>query len=112
MRRYLIDHWRAQPSVNFIPMEGLPERVLAKYAEPVELATALDTLLEEMESVSRDWRAVVELKFFLGLTDADAADALNLPLRTLQRDWHRARKWLFERLTAEPWKAIANKTNG
>lgn len=112
MRRYLIDHWRAQPSVNFIPMESLPERVIAKYAEPVELATALDSLLEELESVSREWRTAVELKFFLGLTDADAADALNLPLRTLQRDWHRARKWLFERLTAEPWKATANKTNG
>jgi RNA polymerase sigma-70 factor, ECF subfamily len=111
MRRYLIDHWRAQPSVQFVPMEGLPERVLANYPRPLDLATALDASLDEMESESRQWRTVVELKFFLGLTDADVADALNLPLRTLQREWHRARKWLFERLTAEPWNSIASKTN-
>jgi len=112
MRRYLIDHWRAQASVNFVPMDGLPERVLANYPDALDLATALDTSLDEMGSESRQWRTVVELKFFLGLTDSEAADALNIPLRTLQREWHRARKWLFERLTAEPWKTTANKTNG
>jgi RNA polymerase sigma factor (TIGR02999 family) len=100
MRRYLIDHWRSRPGVHFVGMENLPERVIANYPHAFEFATALDSLLEEMESVSHEWRAVVELKSFLGLTDEDAADALNLPLRTLQRDWHRARKWLFERLTA------------
>jgi RNA polymerase sigma-70 factor, ECF subfamily len=98
MRRYLIDHWRARQNFNFVGMENLPERVLAQYPQAFELATALDSLLEEMESVSHEWRAVVELKFFLGLTDEAAADALSLPLRTLQRDWHRARKWLFQRL--------------
>lgn len=98
MRRYLIDHWRGRQNFNFIGMENLPERVIAKYPQALELATALDSLLEEMESVSHEWRAVVELKFFLGLTDEAAAEALNLPLRTLQRDWHRARKWLFQRL--------------
>jgi DNA-directed RNA polymerase specialized sigma24 family protein len=54
----------------------------------------------------------VELKFFLGLTDSDAANALNIPLRTLQREWLRARKWLFERLAAKPCKAVTTTTNG
>jgi DNA-directed RNA polymerase specialized sigma24 family protein len=45
---------------------------------------------------------VVELKFFLGLTDAEAADALGLTLHKLQREWFRARRWMYERLTAEP----------
>ena len=43
-------------------------------------------------------RRVVELKFSLGLTDEEAAEALNMKLRSLQREWHRAWKWLFERL--------------
>ncbi len=107
MRRYLIDHWRSKPFVNFMPIEGLPERVLSNHPEPLELATALDALLEELAAESRQQRAVVELKFFLGLTDADAADALGLPLRTLQREWLRARKWLFERLAAEPCRTLS-----
>src|SRR5262245_23095633 len=33
MRRYLIDHARARPSVQFLPMQGLPERVVGKYTQ-------------------------------------------------------------------------------
>ena len=50
----------------------------------------------------------MELKFFLGLTDTEAAEALNLTLHTLQREWYRARRWLYERLTTETWKAARN----
>ena len=100
MRRYLIDHARSQPSVLFLPMEGLPERILGSHT-PLEFAIAIDTLLDELEKESQQRRAVVELKFFLGLTDEETAEALNLTLRTVQREWHRARRWLFERLTKE-----------
>jgi DNA-directed RNA polymerase specialized sigma24 family protein len=48
------------------------------------------------------------LKFFLGLTDEEAAEALGLSLHTLQREWYRARRWLYERLSAEPCKAVPN----
>jgi RNA polymerase sigma factor (TIGR02999 family) len=98
MRRYLIDHARSQPSVLFLPMDPIPE-ILAGRHTPLELAIAIDTLLEEMELESHQRRSVVELKFFLGLTDEEIADSLNLPLRTVQREWHRARRWLFERLS-------------
>jgi RNA polymerase sigma factor (TIGR02999 family) len=101
MRRYLIDHARARPNINFLPMEGLPERVLGNHT-PLELAITVDALLDELETESHQRRAVVELKFFLGLTDAEAAEALNLTLHTLQREWYRSRRWLFERLCAEP----------
>jgi RNA polymerase sigma-70 factor, ECF subfamily len=104
MRRYLIDHARSRPSVQFLPMEGLPEGLLGKRSK-LELAVAVDALLDDLAKESQQRRAVVELKFFLGLGDAEAADALNLKLHTFQREWHRARKWLFERLTTEPWKA-------
>jgi RNA polymerase sigma factor (TIGR02999 family) len=110
MRRYLIDHWRSRPSADVVPMEGIPERILAGYPQPWELTTALDALLEKLESESPQRRAVVELKFFVGLTDAEAAAALDLTLHTFQREWYRARKWLFEQLTAGPWKATAQTT--
>jgi RNA polymerase sigma-70 factor (ECF subfamily) len=108
MRRYLIDYARPRPSIHFLPLEGLPERVLGKHTN-LELAVAVDALLDELAKESHQRRAVVELKFFLGLTDAEAAEALNLTLHTFQREWHRARKWLFERLTTEPWTTLPNK---
>jgi RNA polymerase sigma factor (TIGR02999 family) len=101
MRRYLIDHARARPSIQFQPIEGLPERVLGTHT-PLEIAITVDRLLDELETESHQRRMVVELKFFLGLTDAEAADALGLTLHTLQREWFRARRWMYERLTAEP----------
>jgi RNA polymerase sigma-70 factor (ECF subfamily) len=110
MRRYLIDHARSRPSVQFLPMEGLPERVLGKHTR-IELAMTVDVLLDELEAESHQRRAVVELKFFLGLTDEEGAEALNLTVHTFQREWYRARRWLFERLTREPWKAAPNTTN-
>jgi RNA polymerase sigma factor (TIGR02999 family) len=98
MRRLLIDHARGRPEVKFLPIEGLPERLLAD-STPLEQAIAIDALLDELGKESPQQRKVVELKFSLGLTDDEAAEALNLRLRSLQREWHRARKWLFERLT-------------
>jgi RNA polymerase sigma factor (TIGR02999 family) len=100
MRRFLIDHARAQPSVQFLPMEGFPERVLGRRT-PLDIAITIDDLLNELEKESPQRRSVVELKFFLGMTDKEAADALNLKLHTFQREWHRARLWLFKRLTVD-----------
>ena len=42
-----------------------------------------------------DWSMLVEMKYFLGLTDEETAEAMNLKLRTMQRMWRDARKWLF-----------------
>lgn len=105
MRRYLIDHARSRPSVAFLPMEGLPEGLLGRRTK-LELAVAVDALLDELGRESHRQRAIVELKFFLGLTDAEAADALDLKLHTFQREWYRTRKWLFDRLTTQPWKPV------
>jgi len=98
MRRLLIDHARARPDLEMVSIEGLPERVLADYT-PLEQAIAIDALLDQLGDESPQQRRVVELKFSLGMTDEEAAEALNMKLRSLQREWHRARKWLFERLT-------------
>jgi len=42
---------------------------------------------------------VVELRYFGGLAEAEAAEALDISLATLKRDWTYARAWLFERLS-------------
>lgn len=101
MRRLLIDHARRRPDAELLSIDALPDHVLTD-ATPLEQAIAVDALLDELGRVSPQQRRVVELKFSLGLTDEEAAEALNLKLRSLQREWFRARKWLFQRLTATP----------
>ena len=109
MRRFLIDHARSRPAIHIIPIEQLPPAVVGNRSE-LEMVLLIDVLLNELELESPQQRAAVELKFVLGLTDSEAADALHLTLHTFQRQWHRARKWLFEKLTATACPTKANKT--
>jgi DNA-directed RNA polymerase specialized sigma24 family protein len=41
---------------------------------------------------------VVECRFFGGYGEEDTARALGVSLRTVQRDWLKARAWLFREL--------------
>lgn len=45
------------------------------------------------------------------MTDDEAAEALGSSVRTLQREWYTARRWLFERLSAQACKTDRNTTN-
>ncbi len=99
MRRFLIEHARSRSTIHIIPIEQLPLAVSGNRSE-LEIVLLIDALLDELEVESPQQRAAVELKFLLGLTDSEAARTLGLSLHTLQRQWHRARKWLFEKLTA------------
>jgi RNA polymerase sigma factor (TIGR02999 family) len=97
MRRYLIDYARGRPDANFLPLEGMEDFVPADSAK-LDLAITVDRLLDELGASKPDWCMIVEVKFFLGLTDEEAAETLGLKLRTMQRMWRDARKWLFERV--------------
>lgn len=99
MRRYLIDYARARPKASQVSIEA-DERLLLGDEQRIETALAVDRLLDALEREYPDQCAVVELKFFLGLTDEEAAETLGTPLRTVQRRWQAARQWLYERSTA------------
>jgi RNA polymerase sigma-70 factor (ECF subfamily) len=110
MRRCLIDHARSCTPGDFLSIEGLPPAILATRSG-LEVAIAVDTRLEELAAESPQRCSVVEMKFFLGMTDDEAADALGISLHTFQREWYRARRWLFERLSVGQWKTAQTKTS-
>jgi RNA polymerase sigma factor (TIGR02999 family) len=93
MRRHLIDHARRRcaPQVSIDDIEDL----LPEDTGKLDLAISVDSLLDQLAATRPEWATLVEVKFFLGLTDEEAADALRIKLRTLQRMWLEARKWLF-----------------
>lgn len=110
MRRLLIDHARARPHGVKIPMEGMEELLRGRETQ-IELALSIDGLLDELAETQPEWCSVVELKFFWGFTDEETAAALGLPLRTAQRNFGDARRWLFERLEQGKCKANSKTTN-
>ncbi len=59
---------------------------------------ALDRAVTELETHDVRLAQVVKLRYFAGLTVADAARALDLTERTVHRDWAAARAWLHRRL--------------
>jgi len=97
MRRLLIEHARGRPKGVRIPIDGLQEFLRGRDAQ-LELALAVDGLLDDMPPAHGSWCSIVELKFFLGFTDEEAAEVLGLPLRSLQRQFGDARRWLYEKL--------------
>jgi RNA polymerase sigma factor (TIGR02999 family) len=99
MRRYLIDHARGRPKNEFVALSGV-EHMVPAGKDKIDQAIVVDSLLEQLSQSNPDWCTVVELKFFLGLNDEEAAEMLGVKLRTMQRMWHDARIWLFERMEA------------
>jgi len=97
MRRYLIDHARGRPSATFLALDGL-EDLLQTDDRKLDLAIEVDRLLDELSETKPEWSTLVEMKFFLGLTDEEAAEALGVKLRTMQRTWSDARRWLYTRM--------------
>jgi len=59
---------------------------------------ALDDALESLGERSSRLRDVVECRFFAGMTMEETAEALGISKRTAERDWTRARTYLYKAL--------------
>ena len=110
MRRLLIDHARARTKANIIPIEG-SMKALARRDTELDLAIAVDSVLDELQASHPDWCSIVEFKYFMGLTDDETAEILGLSVRTTQRQFGAARAWLFERLNGSTCATRVNGTN-
>jgi DNA-directed RNA polymerase specialized sigma24 family protein len=60
----------------------------------------LDEVLDRLEEVDARAARVIELRFFAGMTDAEAAEALDISVATLKRDWAFGRAFLLRHLTS------------
>lgn len=60
----------------------------------------LDDVLNRLELSHPRPARVFECRYFAGLSEQETADALKLSLRTAQREWNQARRWLSEQMAA------------
>jgi RNA polymerase sigma factor (sigma-70 family) len=58
----------------------------------------LDLALQRLAGREPRQAHVVECRYFAGLSEQETADALGVSLRTVQREWLKARAWLREEL--------------
>lgn len=96
MRRIIIDHVRerrAQKRGGGQPhLELDPEQIAV--VEQADTLLALDAALAAMSQIDERLAHVAECRLFGGLSEEETARALGVSLRTVQRDWQRARAWL------------------
>ena len=67
--------------------------------DPHENFLGLEEALQELEREEPAAAAVVKLRYFAGLTIQQAAQALDISVRTANRHWTFARAWLYQRLS-------------
>jgi len=99
MRRILVDYARKHRAARRgggLRAGFLEDQVPA--AERGEMLLALDEALDRLAALSRRMSQVVECRFFGGLTEEETAEALGVTARTVQRDWAKARAWLYLQL--------------
>src|SRR5690348_1380564 len=96
MRRILVDQARHKGSAK---AGGGRRRVDLDEVEPAIEAPrvdllALDEALGQLEAKDPRKAALVKLRYFAGLTNQQAADALGVSASTADNDWAYARAWL------------------
>jgi RNA polymerase sigma factor (TIGR02999 family) len=100
MRQVLIDHARGRCAVKRGGARcavTLDDATLAVEEQAVALVE-LDEALTRLAAVDPRLARVVELRFFGGLSEEEAAQVLGLTTRTVRRDWVKARGLLHQAL--------------
>ena len=100
IRHVLVDHARhrgAEKRGGSAVRISLREDLEGESAATVDLL-ALDEALESLGERDSRLRDVVECRFFAGMTMEETAEALDVSKRTAERDWTRARTYLYRAL--------------
>jgi RNA polymerase sigma-70 factor, ECF subfamily len=103
MRRILVDYARRQKRLK---RGGERRAVTLEDAmlvadQRADTLLALDEALSALATLNERLSRVVECRFFAGLTVEETAATLQVTTRTIERDWQKARAWLFLQLWDE-----------
>jgi RNA polymerase sigma factor (TIGR02999 family) len=101
IRRILIDNARRKQRLkhggNRIRVEL--EEIPLEAPNPADDLLALDLALRKLKEVDPDAAQLIHLRYFAGLTMKEAAELLNLSIRSAERRWTYARAWLHREIS-------------
>ena len=104
MRDLLIDHARERNAAKrgggaiHIP---IADELHGRETRMIDLL-ALDEAMAKLGEMDTRLEQVVECRYFGGLSMKETAEALGTSLRTAERDWRRARAYLYQALSPDP----------
>ncbi len=103
MRRILVDHARGKAREK---RSGGRQRIelneeLMISSERSEDLLALDAALDKLAEMDTRHAAIVEMRFFGGMTEEEIAERLQISDRTVRREWTMVRAWLRRELSEE-----------
>jgi RNA polymerase sigma factor (TIGR02999 family) len=104
MRRILVDYARSRQTAK---RAGTPVEIEIDALRPVDGAPrtveilTVDEALNRLAELDAQQARIVELRYFVGLTVEETAEALGISPRTVKRDWAMAAAWLRNRLSEE-----------
>lgn len=103
MRHILVDRARRRAATK----RGGPQRQvtldddLTSTENKAESLLELHDALEQLARIDERLARVVECRFFGGMTEQETAEALHIGVRTVRRDWIKARGLLYQILRAD-----------
>jgi RNA polymerase sigma factor (TIGR02999 family) len=103
MRRILVEEARKRRRLKRggdrqrLDLDALQLRV----PEAADELLALDEALADLAQKHPDKSELVKLRYFAGLTVAEAAQALGISTSTADRHWTYARAWLYRRIVGD-----------
>ena|ERR1700722_3405650 len=100
MRQILVDRARRSRAKKRDGGARVTASALANVGAPsnVEELLAIDVALTRLAALDERLARVVEWRFFAGLEEAEIADALGVDVRTVRRDWRKARAFVMNEL--------------
>ncbi len=98
IRQLIVDHARgklaAKRGSGQAPVSLNEELITDNGSQGEETVLMVNEALARLEQVSPRLAEVVIARFFGGMTAEEIAEMLDISMRTVQRDWDRARAWL------------------
>lgn len=103
MRNLLVDHVRQRRAAkrgggDYNLSLTYVDKVARQPQSEIDLI-ALDEALSRLATLSPQQSAIVELRFFGGLTIPETAAAIGISHATVEREWSAARAWLHSQLS-------------
>ncbi|MCA9192686.1 MAG: sigma-70 family RNA polymerase sigma factor [Planctomycetales bacterium] len=102
MRRILVENARKKKRLKHGANHGRVDLDLALTLVPTgqrDDLLALDEALNDLAAVEPEKAAVVQLRYFAGLSWQEIADCQGMSLATVKRHWLVARAWLYARVS-------------
>ncbi|MEM7307705.1 MAG: sigma-70 family RNA polymerase sigma factor [Planctomycetota bacterium] len=100
MRRVLVQHARDRLAQKRGGERGRVTlfEAASVFEERPEDLVALEEALDRFAAIDPDNARIVELRFFAGLTNEEAARTIGVSSRTVERGWRASRAWLRDAL--------------